>query len=330
MKLIKNTCLILLSLIAYTSCSDDDNGNTPSPLVVDPTEETPIETNTIADFVAGNADYSILLEALQRVNLAETFAGETEYTVFAPNNAAFANLLTILGAGSLDDIDDATLTATLLNHVVSGSVLSGSLSTNYFKTIGTETSSGNFIDMYIDTSNGVVINGMSTVTTADITVDNGVIHAIDEVIQLPSVVTFATTNPALTKLVAALTRESSFNYVETLSTFGSPAPFTVFAPVDEAFSSLLGELTLNELADIPTATLESTLNTHVVSGANVVSNTIPDGLVVDTLGDNFTINTSNGVKFLDLNGRDGNIIITDIQAANGIIHVVDKVILPQL
>merc|ERR1712157_203479 len=144
---------------------------------------------------------------------------------------------------------------------------------------------------------------MSTVTAADIEVDNGVIHAVNEVIQLPSVVTFATTNPAFSNLVAALTRESSFTYVETLSAFNTPAPFTVFAPVDAAFADLLTELNYDELGDIPTATLEATLNTHVKAEANVLSNTITDGLMVETLGDSFTINVGSSVTFTDKNTR---------------------------
>jgi uncharacterized surface protein with fasciclin (FAS1) repeats len=84
------------------------------------------------------------------------------------------------------------------------------------------------------------------------------------------------------------------------------------------------------LADIPTATLESTLNTHVVAGANVLASTLTDGMTVNTLGDDFTINTADGASFTDLNNRMGDIIVTDVQAANGVIHVVNKVILPQL
>lgn len=315
----KKTTSILMALVVmlftFTSCSDDDNN------VVAP-------SNTIADFVAANSDYSSLLAALQRANLASVLAGTTNYTVFAPNNAAFDAFLAANGFATLEDVPVDVLTQVLLNHVVSDTNLSSSLSTGYIKTLATEATTNNNLSMYVNTSSGVMLNGQSMVTAADIQVDNGVIHAVNTVIGLPTVVTFATADSTFGILVQALTRENSFTYVGTLSTTTSPAPFTVFAPTDQAFVDLLGELNLMSLADVPTATLEATLNTHVVAGANVLSSTLMDGMTVNTLGADFTINTAGGATFTDSNNRTGNIIVTDVQAANGVIHVVDKVILP--
>jgi len=309
---------ILFSLFMLTSCSDDDNN------VVAP-------SNTIADFVAANADYSSLGAALDRVNLTGVLAGTTNYTVFAPNNAAFDAFLTANNFASLEAVPVDVLTQVLLNHVVSGVNTSSSLTTGYIETLAEEATTGNKLNMYVNTSAGVLLNGISTVTTADVTVDNGVIHAVNEVITLPTVVTFATADSTFGILVDALTRETSFTYVSTLSTTGSPSPFTVFAPTDAAFVDLLAELDgVTTLADIPTATLEATLNTHVVAGANVLASTLTDGMTVNTLGDNFTINTVGGASFTDLNDRSGDIIVTDVQAVNGVIHVVNKVILPNL
>jgi len=175
-----------------------------------------------------------------------------------------------------------------------------------------------------------VINGDVSVTGADIMVDNGVIHAVNKVIALPTVVTFATADSTFDTLVAALTADAGFTYVSTLSSTSSPAPFTVFAPTNGAFGDLLTELGVGGLGDIPTATLEATLNTHVVAGANVLSTALTDNMTVTTLGDTFTINLGSGATFTDQNGRTGNIIVTDVQAANGVVHVIDKVILPNL
>jgi uncharacterized surface protein with fasciclin (FAS1) repeats len=203
------------------------------------------------------------------------------------------------------------------------------LSTGYIETLAEESTTGNNLNMYVNTMTGVLLNGESTVTTPDVTVDNGVIHAVNTVIALPTVVTFATADSTFGILVAALTRETTFSYVATLSSTGTPAPFTVFAPTDDAFVDLLAELALPTLGDVPTATLEATLNTHVIAGANVLASTLTDGMTVNTLGDDFTINTVGGATFTDLNNRMGDIIVTDVQAANGVIHVVNKVILPQ-
>jgi len=309
---------IVISLFTLSSCSDDDNN------VVAP-------NNTIADFVAANSDYSSLGAALDRASLTGVLAGTTNYTVFAPNNAAFDAFLTANGFANLEAVPVDLLEQVLLNHVVSGVNNSSSLNTGYIETLAEEATTGNKLSMYVNTSSGVLINGSTSVTTADVAVDNGVIHAVNSVIGLPTVITFATADATFGILVAALTREESFTYVSTLSTTGMPAPFTVFAPTDAAFVAVLGELEgVSTLEDIPIGTLEATLNTHVVAGANVLSSALTDGMTVNTLGDDFTINTVGGATFTDSNDRTGDIIVTDVQAVNGVIHVVNKVILPNL
>lgn len=222
------------------------------------------------------------------------------------------------------------LTEVLLNHVVVGVNRSSSLTTGYVKTLAKENTTDNEIDMYINTEDGVLINGQSSVVAADIDVSNGVIHAVDKVIGLPTVVTFATADATFSTLVAALTADPGFTYVTTLSSTTAPAPFTVFAPTNTAFGNLLTELGANSLGDIPIPTVQATLNTHVIAGANVLSSSLTNGMTVTTLGDSFTINLGTSATFTDLNGRTGNIVVTDVQASNGVIHVVDKVILPQL
>lgn len=319
-KLFKNYLLLLVVGLLTVSCSNDDDSSS-----------TPV-SNTIADFVNSNPNYSSLKAALDKVGLTSVLAGSDSFTVFAPDNNAFSAFLSDNGFSTLDDVPNAVLEQVLLNHVVSGVNVSSSLSTGYIKTLAEESTTSNKIDMYINTASGVQINGDAQVVTADISVDNGVIHAVNKVIGLPTVVTFATADSTFSTLVAALTREDSFTFVATLSTANgtSPAPFTVFAPTNTAFGDLLTELSYSTLDDIPTATLEATLNTHVVGGSNVLSSTLTDGMTVTTLGDTFTINTTSGVTFTDQNSRTGNVIVADVQSANGVIHVVDKVILPQL
>ena len=305
-------------ILGFSSCSDTDDNNI--------TEDT----KTIAGFVADNASYSILKSALDRTNLTSVFDGTDNFTVFAPNNDAFNAFLTANSFASIDDVPVDALSQILKNHVVSGTNLSSSLTTGYITTLATEATTSNNINMYVNTTSGVLLNGSTTVVTADVDVTNGVIHAVNSVIAIPTVVTFATADNTFTSLVAALTRENDYTYVATLSTANGtdPAPFTVFAPTDAAFAALLTELSYSSLSDIPTAKLSSVLNTHVVGGANVLSSALTDGMTVNTLGDSFVINTA-GPTFTDQNERTGNIIVTDVQAGNGVIHVVDKVILPE-
>ncbi|MDT0691133.1 fasciclin domain-containing protein [Salegentibacter sp. F188] len=291
-----------------------------------------IESNTIADFVAGNENYSSLLAALEAADLTDTFTGTDSYTVFAPDNDAFAAFLNDNGFATLDEVPEELLTQVLLNHVQMGEVMSSDLSTGYMESMAVWGTSDEPLSMYINTDDGVMINGMATVTSADNEVDNGVIHAVDAVIGLPDVTTFATADPDFDLLVQALTREDSFTFVETLMMNEDPAPFTVFAPTNDAFTALLEELEVEALGDVPTATLEAALGYHVVAGANVRSGDLTDGMAVETLqGEEFTVNLEeDSVTITDANGRTSTVIAADIQATNGVIHAIDTVLLPSM
>jgi uncharacterized surface protein with fasciclin (FAS1) repeats len=178
----------------------------------------------------------------------------------------------------------------------------------------------------------VVINGVSTVTTADVSADNGTIHAVDAVIGLPTVVTFALADPNFSVLVTALTRSDlTFDFVGTLSTPNgtTPAPFTVFAPIDAAFVDLLEELGVDSLDDIDEPTLKGTLEMHAVAGANVLAAGLSDAMTIETLGGDITANVTGGATLTDANDRVSDIIAVDVQASNGVIHAIDKVLLKQ-
>lgn len=311
--LLKTACLAFV--IGFVACNDDD------PVVV--------ETNTIVDVAIDN-NLTSLVAAVRRANLDVTLAGPGPYTVLAPSDAAFSAFLQANNFNSLTDVPVDLLRNILLNHVISGELMSTDLTTGYANTNATSDASGTNMSIYINTENGVSFNGISNVGIANVEADNGIVHVVDAVIGLPSVVTFATADPNFSILVEALTRENDFTYVETLSTPNgtAPAPFTVFAPINDAFVDLLAELQLNALSDVPKATLTSTLNTHVVAGANVLESNLSDNMPVSTLGGGLTVNlTSNGATLTDSNNRVSSIIATDVQANNGVIHAINKVVL---
>ncbi|MFD1163064.1 fasciclin domain-containing protein [Hwangdonia seohaensis] len=312
--------LTMISVLSF-SCSDDDD-----PIVVKQPE-------TIAELAMATPDLSNLVAALQRADLVTTLNGSGQFTVFAPSNVAFSKFLTDNGFASLDDVPVDVLKQVLLNHVISGEVKSGDLTTGYGETLATEASSDNNLSIYINTNAGVKLNGVSDVVTADIDATNGVIHIVDNVIGLPNIVDFALADDTFSILVSALTRSDlTFDYVTTLSTSNgtAPAPFTVFAPTNDAFVSLLSELGVSSLDDIDEPTLKATLDLHAVAGANVLASTLTDNMTVTTLGGDITANVTGGATLTDSNGRVSNIVVTDVQAVNGVIHVIDKVVLPKL
>ncbi|RZJ66247.1 MAG: fasciclin domain-containing protein [Flavobacterium sp.] len=316
---------ILLAFIGFAaiSCSDDDSDPVTQP-------------QTISAIAADTPNLSILVQALDKAGLVATLDGSGPFTVFAPTNEAFTAFLSANGYANLDAVPTAALKEILLNHVVSGSVMSSALTTGYVKTLGKgAASTTNTMSMFVNTASGVVLNGGTanggaTVTTADIMASNGVIHVVNGVIGLPTVVNHAIANPDFSTLVAALTRDDQPDFAGILSGTAS-SPFTVFAPTNTAFGNLLTELGASGLADIDQVTLEKTLKYHVVTGANVLAASLTDDMSVTTFnGDSFTVNVTGGARITDFNDRVSNIIATDVQASNGVVHAIDKVLLPNL
>lgn len=275
----------------------------------------PIDNNSIIDIAMGMDDtFSSLVSALASTNLATTFMMGGDYTVFAPTNDAFSSFLQAAGV-AFEDLTAEDLTPILMYHVIGAKAMSTDLSTGYKNTIY-EAIEGNPVSMLIEVNDGVVLNGSTNVTIADVEASNGVVHVIDNVLTPTTVVDIAINNSSFTKLVEAVVKAG---LVETLNGEG---PFTVFAPTDEAFDQVLADLGVSSVDDLDAATLAPILQYHVVSG-NVKSTDLAEGEVA-TLNGNITISLG------DMPMINGNteIINTDIQGTNGVVHVIDKVLIP--
>lgn len=325
MKTNKIKLIALLALVAFVSLScnnDDDNDTSPQP-------------QTIVAIAKGNPNLTSLVAALEKADLATTLNASGSYTVFAPTNTAFSAFLTANGYADLNAVPVPALKEILLNHVLAAKVKSTDIATGYVKTLAKgAASSSNTLSMYLEKNSGVIINGGkanggAAVTTADIEASNGIIHVVDGVIGLPTIVNHAAANKNFTTLVAALTYNPASGFARILSGTAS-SPFTVFAPTNAAFTAFLTETGYPGLPAIPVNVLETTLKYHVVAGANVLSTSLTNGQVVNTFaGQSFTVGLTGGAKITDASGRVITITATDVQCSNGIIHVIDKVLLPQ-
>ncbi len=317
--LMTKTLVAVMVLTSAVSCSDDDENNNNN-------------QDTILEIAMADTNFSVLVSALERTDLTATLDGEGTYTVFAPTNTAFNAFLSANGFANIDAVPVSVLREVLLNHVIATEEFSGDLTTGYIKTLAKgSASASNTLSMYVNTTSGVVLNGGTSnggavVTTADIEASNGVVHVVNGVIGLPTVVNHAIANPGLSTLVAALTRDDQPDFPSILSQNG---PFTVFAPTNAAFGDLLVELGLSGLGDVPGATLTSALQYHVVAG-NILSASLMNNQQVTTLeGSQFTVQTpASGAQILDESGRTSVIVGVDVQATNGIVHVLDTVLLP--
>ncbi|MCB9245065.1 MAG: fasciclin domain-containing protein [Flavobacteriales bacterium] len=311
--------ILLAGSLFVSSCSDDDD----DPVVNDPVTTTP----SIVDLATGTDDLNMLEAALVRADLVSALQGDGPFTVFAPTNDAFQKLLdSNPNWNSIDDIDVDVLKSVLLFHVVSGNVKSGDLTDGYVSTLSTGPND-KAISLKIQVSGGVKFNNSASPSKVDVAASNGVVHIIDAVMMPPSVVDIALGNENFSSLVAALTRSDlSADFVGTLSGDG---PFTVFAPTNAAFQALLdSNPDWNTLADIPVATLEAVLSYHVVNMANVQSAELTDAQEITTLGGKLTVDLDTGAQLLTSSDQRADIIITDVQGTNGVIHVVNTVLLP--
>ena len=288
-------------------------------------EEAPAELGTIVDIAVGAGDFNTLVAAVTAAGLAETLQGEGPFTVFAPTDAAFAALPEGTVEALLEDPAGA-LTDILLYHVVAGKVMSGDLSDG----MTAETVQGAPITVGI--ADGVVTINEATVVVADIEASNGVIHVIDAVIlppaeeeaaaeeapaELGTIVDIAVGAGDFNTLVAAVT---AAGLAETLQGEG---PFTVFAPTDAAFAAL-PEGTVEALLEDPAGALTDILLYHVVAG-KVMSGDLSDGMTAETVqGAPITVGIVDGVVTIN----EATVVAADIEASNGVIHVIDAVILP--
>jgi uncharacterized surface protein with fasciclin (FAS1) repeats len=283
-------------------------------------EEETAQQPSIAEIAVADGRFTTLVAALEAAGLVETLSGEGSFTVFAPTDDAFAALPEGTVEGLLADTE--ALTNVLLYHVVDGKVMAADV-------IGLDGQevpalSGETLQVMV-ADGGVKINESNVIIT-DIEASNGVVHVIDAVIlppaeetaEQPSIAEIAVADGRFTTLVAAL---EAAGLVETLSGEGS---FTVFAPTDDAFAALPEGTVEGLLAD--TEALTNVLLYHVVDGKVMAADVIGlDGQEVPALsGDTMMIMVADGgVKI-----NESNVIITDIEASNGVIHVIDAVLIP--
>jgi transforming growth factor-beta-induced protein len=275
----------------------------------------------LVDVASGNEDFSILVSALVEADLVGALQGEGPFTVFAPTNQAFEDLLNQLNISAEDLLAHPQLSEVLLYHVVSGKVLSSDLTNG----MTAETLQGE--SLTVDLSMGVKIND-STVTLADLDANNGVIHVVDQVlvpesfvlepvIELPSIVDVALGNEDFSMLVSLLQK------TDLVGVLQGEGPFTVFAPTNAAFEVLLNELDVTAEALMAQPELSKVLLYHVVSG-KFMSTDLEDEMLAPTVnGENILVDLKDGVKI-----NTSSVTSADIEASNGVVHVIDRVLVP--
>ncbi|HMR89376.1 MAG TPA: fasciclin domain-containing protein, partial [Saprospiraceae bacterium] len=272
-----------------------------------------VQAQTVVDIIVNSPNHNTLEAAVIAANLQGTLSGAGPFTVFAPTDAAFA----ALPAGSVEALlqdPQGALTNILLNHVTSGNLLSTNLENGQ---VVITLNNGKTVKVTIN-NNGVFINN-AQVTVADVVAENGVVHVIDAVL-LPA-------NTVVDVIVGSAdhnTLEAAVGAAGLVNTLNGAGPFTVFAPTDAAFAALPTG-TVETLLQDPQGLLTNILLNHVVV-PNVLSSSLSNGQAIVTLNSGKTVKVTinNDGVFID----DAQVTVADIVTDNGVVHVIDAILLP--
>lgn len=309
----KLSILLLSSSIILFSCKKDEDA----------------VSNTITDVVVSNPDFSTLEDAVLKANLQSTLSSPGTFTVFAPNNAAFT--ASGITSATLNALTPAQVSNILLYHTLGSKIAAADVPAGPNAKVITASGDSVFVTK---NASGVFINGIQ-VTTADVATDNGIIHVIGKVLMPPSGnIVETAVSAGLDSLVKAVTRATTAPGGDpTLASTLSTAKLTVFAPTNAAFTQLLSALSLTNINDIPVATLLAVLRYHVV-GNRAFSSDLSNGNLTMLANGTTLINLSNGtggVPTITGNGNGvnkSNIIATNIMCRNGVVHLIDRVLIP--
>ena len=304
--------LALISLAMATSSCQKMTPIFPNPKAT--------EKKSITQLISQAPDLRFLEAAVIRAGLSETLDKAGTYTVFAPVDDAFR----AAGFQSVEEIkkaDPEWLKGILLYHALGAEVSAAAVQGASAKAV--TTLSGQ--DFYVTGKNGNVWVNNAKVIVRDVKASNGIIHVIDAVLIPPTkdLVALAQSNPDLSILVQAVVQAGATGLLQ------SAGPFTVFAPTNQAFQNLLVKLGANGLGDIDNAVLLDVLKYHVLSG-RYFSYMLAEGLVLPTAqGGSVTISLMGGASVKAMsNTTASHILAVDKIATNGVVHVIDQVLLP--
>jgi len=280
-------------------------------------------TQNVVELAQGNPDLSILVEAVVAADLAGALSAPGPYTVFAPTNAAFAALLAELGVTKAELLaNKPLLTAVLQYHVLDARVAKSQIPLGKAIT----PLAGGFFKIDQSGADFVITDGRnrtSKITATDIPATNALVHVVDKVI-LPAdknIVQTAQALPDFSILVEAVVA------ADLAATLSGPGPFTVFAPTNAAFAALLTELGVSKADLLANKPLLTAVLTYHALGARVLKADVVPGAQPNTVqGENFSISPT--LAITDRRARTANIVATDVLTSNGVIHVIDRVILP--
>ncbi|WPR70108.1 fasciclin domain-containing protein [Flavobacterium sp. NG2] len=349
---IKTYFTSLFAAVLVVSCNVPDD-NTDVIHFVPGEVENPV---TITQVIIKDPNFSTLEKLMRRIEKAATtpagrilsnlnLPGNT--TVFAPTDAAFDAFITANKITNIDNLPIATITNLVYNHLLTGKFLATDFTTGFISTQATRDAGTNLVNlsMYVNTASGVQLNGVSKVVSSNVSVNNGVIHTVDAVINVPTVKDLIALNPNTSRFSGAVTHADTGLATPVVgdALANTSNSVTAFVPTNAAIASLLLELdptgATTTMQGLPSTQVANIVKINIVSTASSTvaisskffaarTNTKLQTLLSGTAGQvNFNGTTK---KIVDPRLRTANITPLDIQGSNGVVHTVDKAMLPVL
>ncbi len=305
---LKFISLAYLTVVLLASCKKD----------YEPQLNSSADKNIAAN-IAASADFSIMDEAIKKAGLQEMLEGTEDLTLFAPSNSAFETYFYQIGAEGLSDIAEEDLRSLLLNHLVTGKLMTSAMSKGYINSLNRSAPGNNATTLYISNTDPFIIDGSRKITIPDIACNNGIIHGIDKVIRPESLIDHIINNPDFSMLIQLVLSSGMSD------TLVSDGPFTILAPSNAVFQAAMDSMGITTLDPSLLQQLAPLALYHVVQG-NYPVNDLPQGSLESMLtGFNLIFDKSSEQVLINNTVK---ITTPDIQATNGVIHIVDGFCIP--
>ena len=311
-------------MYGFFSCIPHGKEIPDDPRTFDPSNTDLLELSSALPY------FKDFIKASDQTNITNLLEDEGPYTIFMPNQLAFSRFRSENGIRSTDQVPEETLKQILLYHIIRGRWLLLIIPIDYYPTLALEKTTGNPIDLFIDTGDLLRLNGVVSLDEPDLESTNGVIHSINTVLNIPTIMTHLSVNREFSMIYAILNRNDiQGEFSDLLS--DEVGPYTFLAPDNDAILSFLGENPeWKTMDEIPSGTLIEIIKYHLVPDVNIlVKNIEKTATVIPSNGGILTIQSAYPDWYvLDGQNRKARIILHDIQGINGIIHQIDRVLTP--
>ncbi len=310
--------------IVIGSCLPAIDTNPPSPY------KPSVDKKSILETVGFYYDLHSFRMALRETDLEYDLETNGPFTVFIPENDRLDHYIWLNGYNSYSEVPVDKITTLIRAHVIRGSIRSRDLPSGYINTLAVEKTTENPIQIYIDRKEGVKINGDILINSPNFPATNGIIHTINQVMEPPTLDRHIHADKTFSILSELMSRaDLRVDYYSILSGEG---PFTLFAPSNEAFEYLFEtNPEWNEIDDIPANQLELLLDNHIYRGKNILFNKLESGQELNSRSDMMLEIRGKGLKkyLVFDNTTKSNFIAIDIQAINGVTHIIDQVLISE-